>query len=175
MRILLKILLVFVSIFSFLAIGVFGAVYAYGAYGAPLVVEQLQKAEDQAEQELEDQYPGADITVDFQDVFYKLESGNVTVSIEIHAVAELADVEVENKTNYAVLDLMSVVMGGTEFETYDEAEWATMSSEFEVAPAIIFDGEQAKTMGMTYMIVSAAVFVTSIVVNAVFLRKRRHA
>lgn len=144
MRILLKILLVFVSIFSFLAIGVFGAFYAYGVYGAPLVVEQLQRAEDQAEQELEDQHPGADITVEFQDVFYKLESGNITVAIEVHAVAELANVEVENKTNYAVLDLMSVVMGGTDFQTYDETEWATMSSEFDTAPAFIFDGEQAK-------------------------------
>lgn len=174
MRILLKILLAFVSIFSFLAIGVFGAFYAYGVYGAPLVVEQLQRAEDQAEQELEDQYPGADITVDFQDVFYKLESGNMTVAIEVHAVAMLANVEVENKTNYAVLDLMSVITGGTDFQTYDETEWATMSDQFDTAPAFIFDGEQAKTTGLTYMIVSGAVFVTSIVVNAVFLRKRRH-
>ena len=52
MRILLKILLVFVSIFSFLAIGVFGAVYAYGAYGAPLVVEQLQKTKSSIEESL---------------------------------------------------------------------------------------------------------------------------
>jgi hypothetical protein len=47
--------------------------------------------------------------------------------------------------------------------------------DFKAAPRILFDSVEAKKVGLTWLIISAVAFVGSIIVNAVFLRKKRLA
>lgn len=175
MRILLKILMVLVGIAAFFGIAASAAIWAYGQYGVPLVEEQIEAAEDQVEASLEEEHPGTAITVDIQDVFYKFEGWAPSVAFEVYSLVEveLGGVDIEEKTSYIVIDVMSVVSGGGEFETYEESEWDTAGASFKSAPRILFDGVEAKKVGLTWLIISTAAFVGSIVVNAVFLRKRR--
>lgn len=172
MRILFKVLFALLGIVAFVGMGLSGAVWAYGQYGVPLVEAQLQSMEDQAEQSLEEDYPGSDVTVDFKDVFYKNEGGTINVVIEVNAIATLANVEMENRTEYVLVDIVSAVMGSSTYQTYTEAEWATMEADYAAAPSIIFNAQEAKTLGITWFSVSAAVFVTSIVIPIIFLRKK---
>lgn len=172
MRFILRLLMTLIGIVAFFAMAGSGAIYAYGQYGAPLVQDQLQKMEDQIEEQLEEEYPGAEVTVDIKEVFYKQEGGSVYVGFEVNAIAELANVEVENTTKYVVVDVFSVIMGNEDFVDYTEAEWDDVKDEFSGAPSILFDSEEAKRVGMTALIVSAALFVGSIVVKVVFLRKK---
>lgn len=175
MRILLKILMTLVGIVAFFAMGVGGAVYAYGQYGAPLVQDQLNQMEEQVATSLEEQYPGSDVTVDFQEVFYKIQGTSVFAAFKVNAVATLGGVEVDNTTNYVTIDVFSAVMGEPVYETYEESEWPQNNEGYKTAPSMIFDGAEAKKVGLTIVIISAVAFVGSIVVNAVFLRKKRLA
>ena len=177
MRIILKILMVLVGIAAFFGIVASGAVWAYGNYGVPLIEEQIEAAEDQVETSLEEEYPGTAVTVDIQVVFYKFENWMPSVAFEVYSLveAELGGVDIEEKTSYIVIDVMSVVSGGGEFETYEESEWEAASTGFKAAPRILFDSVEAKKVGLTWLIISAVAFVGSIIVNAVFLRKKRLA
>lgn len=60
-------------------------------------------------------------------------------------------------------------------ETYEESEWEGASVGFKAAPSILFDSVEAKRVGMTWLIISAVAFVGSIVVKAVFLKKKKLA
>jgi len=161
-----------VAIVAFFSMAIFGVFYAYGQYGAPLVVTELEKAEDQIEQDLEDSYPGAEVTVDFNEVFYNFGGSSYYVAFEVHAVATLAGVEMENTTKYATIDIMSVITGSPEYQTYEESEWDDISAGYKIAPAVLFDSVQAKKVAMTYLIISGVVFVASIVVKHTVLRKK---
>jgi len=172
MRFVLRLLMTLLGIVAFFAMLGSGAIYAYGQYGAPLVQEQIQKMEDKIESDLESEYPGADVTVDIKEVFYKQDAGSVYVAFEINAIAELANVEVENTTRFVVVNVVSVVMGSEDYDSYEQVEWDDMKAEFAGAPAILFNSAQAKQTGMTALIVSAVVFVGSIIVKAVFLRRK---
>ncbi len=173
MRFVLRLLMTLVGIVAFFAMVAFGGFYAYGAYGAPLLNEQIQKFEDQIEEDLEEEHPGADITIDIEEVFYKLEGGLPVIAFEVSALAELNNVVLEDTTTYAVVEIMSVVTGNPDFTTYEASEWDDMVDDFTIAPSYIFDGAEAKAKAMTYLIISASVFVGSIVVKIVFLRKKR--
>ncbi len=175
MRFILRLLMTLVGIVAFFAMVAFGGFYAYGQYGAPLIQEQLQKAEDQIEEDLEEEYPGAEVTVTFNEVFYNNTITELKIAFEVHAIAELANVEVENTTQYAVVGIVNIIMGNGSYESYDETEWEDIEADYSVAPAILFDSDAAKQFAMTYLIVSGAVFVGSIVVKIVFLRKKRLA
>ena len=175
MRILLRFIVGLLGFVAFLSMGVFGALWAYGQYGAPLIEAQLRDSEDQIEAELEDEHPGSNITVEFKEVFYKVEGTSFFVAFEVNAIAEIGGIEVENSTTYASINIWSVVTGNAEYETYEESEWDAVKEQYKTAPKLVFDGEEAKKVAITWLIVSAAVFVGSIVINAVVLRKRKIA
>lgn len=172
MRLILRIIMTLVAIVAFFSMAIFGVFYAYGQYGAPLVVTELEKAEDQIEQDIEDNYPGADVTVDFDEVFYNFGEGSYYVAFKVHSVAELGGIEVENTIQYAVVDVLSALTGNPQYETYEESEWPAVSEGYKPAPEIIFDGTAAKKMATTYLIISGVVFVASIVVKHTVLRKK---
>ena len=90
----------------------------------------------------------------------------------MNAIAELGNVELENTTKFIVVDIISVVMGNQDFDEYDQAGWDAIKDEFKAAPSILFDSAEAKQIGMTALIISASVFVGTIVVKIVFLRKK---
>ncbi len=173
MRFILRLILSLVGFVAFFGMMGGGALWAYGQYGVPLVETQLTNAEEQIAQSFEDTYPGSDVTVNFEEVFYKIEGTSVFVAFEANAIVEVGGTEVENTTQYASIDVVSAVMGTPEFETYEASEWATIEDQFKEAPAILFDAAQAKSVGLTVGLVSAAAFVGSIVIKAVFLRKKR--
>ncbi len=174
MRILLRILLTLVGIVAFFGMLGSAAFWAYGQYGVPMVETQIDNAEEEIATGIEEDYPGADVTVDFQEYYYKLEGMSFYVAIKVNAIGELGGIEVTNQTNYAVIDVVSAIAGSAQLETYEESEWATMEGSYSTAPGILFDAAAAKQTGITYFAISAAAFVGSIVVKAVFLRRKRH-
>jgi len=161
-----------VGIVAFFTMLAGGAVWAYGQYGAPLVATQLEEAETQIEAALEDEYPGAEVTVEFEEVFYQLEGTSLYVAFQVHAIAEVGDTEVANETTYATIDILGMITGEADFEVYDATQWADIEDQFTAAPTFLFDGTEASQTGMTIIIVGAAAFVGSILVKAIFLRKR---
>lgn len=177
MRILLKIVMVLLGIAAFFTMGGSAALWAYGQYGVPLIDEQLQALEDQIETSLEEDNPGMAVTIDITDIYYKVENWSPSVAFAVYSLVEteLGGADIEEKTTYAVVDVMSIFSGEPTFETYEESEWEDVNGGFKAAPEILFDAEKAKQTGMLYFIIAAVVFVGSIVVNAVFLRKRRLA
>ncbi len=174
MRILLRILLTLVGIVAFFGMLGSAAFWAYGQYGVPMVETQLSNAEEEIAAGIEADYPGSEVTVDFQEFYYNLEGTSFYVAIKVNAIGELGGIEVTNETNYAVINVGNAILGNATFETYEESEWAAIEEQYSVAPAILFDAAQAKQTGITYFSISAAVFVGSIVVKAVFLRRKRH-
>ena len=173
MRLLLRIVMTLVGIVAFFAMLGSAAFWAYGQYGVPMVETQLSNAEEDIAAGIEEDYPGSDVTVDFQEFYYKLEGTSFYVAIKVNAIGELGGIEVTNETNYAVINTVSAIMGDATLETYEESEWATMEADFKVAPAILFDADQIKSTAVTYFAISAAAFVGSIVIKAVFLRRKR--
>lgn len=172
MRFLLRLILTLVGIVAFFAMLGSAAFWAYGQYGVPLVETQLQNAEDQIASTLEADYPGSTVTVDFQEVLYKIEGTSFYVAFEVNGVVDVGGVEVANQTNYATINVVSAITGSPEFQTYEVSEWATIGEAYKTAPGILFDAAAAKQTAITYFAISAAVFVGSIVVKAVFLRKK---
>jgi nitrogen fixation-related uncharacterized protein len=173
MRVILKILMVLVGIAAFFGIVAGGVFYAYGQYAVPLIDEQLTNAEIQIEDSLEEEYPGSEVDVEFLEVFYKVEGLSAVVAFKVNAEVNYGDILDHEETNYAAIDIMSVITGSPEFETYDETQWAGVEDQYKQAPAILFDAAEAKKVALTILIISAVAFVGSIVVNAVFLRKKR--
>jgi hypothetical protein len=172
MRLILRIVMTLVGIIAFFAMAGSAAFWAYGQYGVPLVETQLQNAEDQIEASLEEEYPGADATVEFSEVFYKFEGTTLYVAFEVNATAEVGGVEVANETNYATVNVNSAIFGNAEYQTYEPSEWDDIQETFRIAPAILFDAEETKSSAIMYFSISAVVFVGSIVVKAVFLRRK---
>ncbi|MDY0345529.1 MAG: hypothetical protein WCX85_01820 [Bacilli bacterium] len=175
MRIILKILMVLVGIAAFFGITASAALWVYGQYGVPLIEEQIEAAEDQVEASLEEEHPGTAITVDIQEVFYKFEGWMPNVAFEVYSLveAELGGIDIEEKTSYVIVDIMGVISGEEAYATYEESEWATVGENFKAAPTILFNSVEAKKVAVTWIIICAVAFVGSIVVNAVFLRKKR--
>lgn len=173
MRILLRIIVGLIGFVAFLGMIGSGAVWAYGEYGTPLIETQLRAIETSVEQSLEEDYPGADVTVEFKEVFYQLEGTSLLAAFEVHAIAELEGVELENVTMYISADILSVVVGEGDFTTYDEAEWDDVKDGFKAAPSIIFNGEEAKKVAITGAIISGAVFIGSILLRVTVLRRKR--
>jgi hypothetical protein len=173
MRIFLKFLLGLVGFVAFLAMGASATFWAYGQYGVPLINEQLANVEVQVEESIEEEYPGSVADVHLLDVFYKIEGTSAFVAFKVDADVTFGGILDHTETNYAVIDVMSVISGAPEYVTYTESEWETASVGFNVAPAILFDGEEAKKWAITVFVISAVAFVGSIVVSAVFLRKKK--
>ena len=172
MRFLLRLVMTLVGIVAFFTMLAGGAVWAYGQYGAPLVTTQLEEIETQIESALEDEYPGADVTVEFEEVFYRLEGTSFYVAFKVHSIAEVGGIEQANETAYLEVDMVGVITGEAEFMGYDSTEWVSVASLYKTAPTFIFDGPEAMQLGTTIAIVGAAAFVGSIVVKAVFLRRK---
>ncbi len=173
MRILLRILLTLVGIVAFFGMLGSAAFWAYGQYGVPMVETQLSNAEEEIAAGIEADYPGSDVTVDFQEFYYNLEGMKFYVAIKVNAIGEVGGIEVTNQTNYAVIDVVSAISGSATFETYEESEWTAIEDQYSVAPAILFDAAEVKQTAVTYFTISAVAFVGSIVVKAVFLRRKR--
>lgn len=172
MRVFLKIIMVLLGIASFFAMAGCGVLWAYGQYGVPIVEEQIQSAEAQIEHDLENEYPGSEVDIEFKEVLYKIEGYSAQVAFEVDAKVSLGGIVTHEETNYAVIDVMSVISGSAQYSTYDQGEWDAISNQFTTAPKILFDASEAKNTAITYLVISAVVFVGSIVVNAVFLRKK---
>ncbi len=172
MRFLLRLVMTLVGIAGFFVMLAGGALWAYGQYGTPLVASQLEIAETDIEDALEDEYPGAEVTVDFEEVYYRFEGTSFYVAFKVHAIAEVGDTEVANETTYAALDLVGMITGGADFEMYEESEWTAVADQYKEAPSLVFDGEEAMSTGITVGIVGAAAFVGSIIIKAVFLRRK---
>jgi hypothetical protein len=176
MRILLRIVVGLLGFVAFLGMMGSGALWAYGEYGAPLLETQLRSMEEDIEQELEDDHPGSTVTVEFKEVFYQLEGTSLFVAFEVHAVAELSGVEVENTTTYVSADILGVVFGEAgDFATYTVSEWDDVKDAFKAAPSIVFNGAEAKKVAITWAIIFGVIFVGSIVVRATLLRRKRKA
>lgn len=173
MRFLLRLLMTLVGIVAFIGMLAFGGLYAYGQWGAPLVNDQITAVEAKIEKDLEEEHPGAEITIDIEEVFYKFEGVNPHVVFEVSALAEFEGNILEDTTQYIKFNVMSIVSGGDEFENLSEAAWADTKAGFKNAPEMIFKAELAKTTGMTYGIIAGAVFVGSILVKVIFLRKKK--
>jgi hypothetical protein len=172
MRIILRIIMSLVGFVAFFVMLGGAAIWAYGQYGLPLVETQLDNAEAQIEASLEDDYPGSEVTVDFEEFYYHLEGISLDVAFKVHAVAVMGAVEVANEITYAAVNIVEAVTSGAEFEMYDESEWADFEALYKQAPTLLFDADEATSTGMTVGIVGAAAFVGSILIKAVFLRKK---
>ncbi len=172
MRFLLRLIMTLVGIVGFFVMVAGGGLWAYGQYGTPLVASQLEIAETQIEDSLEDEYPGAEVTVDFEEVYYRFEGTSVYVAFKVHAVAEVGGTEVANETTYATLDIIGMITGGGEYEMLEEAEWTDVEAQYKEAPSLLFDGQEAMSTGITVGIVGAVAFVGSIIIKAVFLRRK---
>lgn len=173
MRKLLRVLVGLLGFVAFLGVVVFGLLYAYGVYGAPLLETQIQEFEENAEQELENEFPGSTVSVDVLEVYYTFEGSTFFVAFGIHAVAEVSGVEVKNETFYVSAELLSVIVGEAESTIYEVSEWDEVKDSYNAAPEIIFDGASAKKIALTGIIIFAVVFVTGIVVRNTVLRKKR--
>lgn len=173
MRKLFRFLVGLLGFFAFFGMIGFGLVYAYGAYGAPLLETQITEFEENVEQELEDEFPGSTVSVDVLEVYYSIEDNTFLVAFGIHAIAEVSGVEVKNETFYVSAEILSVIVGEAESTIYEVSEWEDVKDAFKVAPEIIFDGAAAKKIGLSGLIVSAVVFVGGIVLRATLLRKKR--
>lgn len=173
MRFLGRLIMTLVGIVAFFAMVAFGGLYAYGAYGTPLVEAQIANVEQKIEENLEEEHPGADVVVNIEGIFYKLEGIKPIVVFEVDATATLGGVLQEDTTQYIQFDLTSIISGTEEFEVLDETEWNELKADFKVAPELLFDGEKAKSTAITYLIISGAVFVGSILVKVIVFRKKR--
>lgn len=172
MRIILRIIMTLVGIVGFFVILAGGALWAYGQYGVPLVETQISEIEDQVAASLEEDYPGSDVTVEFEEIYYRMEGTSFYVAFKVHAVAEIGMTEVANETIYTAIDIIGMVTGDAEFEVYEPAEWTAVQDSYKTAPAWLFDTEEASATGITVIVIGAVAFVGSIIVKAVFLRKR---
>ncbi len=172
MRILLRIVMSLVGLVAFFVMLGGAAIWAYGQYGLPLVQTQIDNAEAQIEDSLEDEYPGSTVTVEFEEFYYHLEGVSLDVAFKVHAIAELGDVELADEITYASVNIVEAVTSGVEFEMYEEGEWAAIAADYQTAPTLLFDAEEARSTGMTVGIVGAAAFVGSILIKAVFLRRK---
>lgn len=172
MRFILRLVMTLVGIAGFFVMLAGGALWAYGQYGTPLVASQLEIAEADIEDALEDEYPGAEVTVDFEEVYYRIEGTSFYVAFKVHAIAVVGMTEVANETTYAALDVLGMITGDAEFEMYEESEWTAIEDQYQAAPSLVFDGDEAMTTGITVGIVGAAAFVGSILVKAIFLRRK---
>jgi hypothetical protein len=173
MRIFLKIILTLVAIISFVII-LFGAgVYAYGQYGVPLVNQQIDAMEQQIEDDLNEEYPGSQSEVDISEIFYSFQDTSLYSALKIDSATTVAGTITDERTTYVTFDVMKVVLGSTDYEKYEESERADAGANYKEAPALLTDEVEAKKVGLIYLIVSAVVFVLSILVNALFLRKKK--
>ena len=80
--------------------------------------------------------------------------------------------EVANDTIYASIDIFNAITGSGDFEVYEVAEWTPIADQYKEAPTLLFDSAEAISTGMTVGIVGAVAFVGSIIVKAVFLRRK---
>lgn len=112
------------------------------------------------------------MTANFEEVFYRREGTTFYVAFKVHAVAEMGGMEVANETIYASIDILGAITGSVDFVTYEESEWTPIADQYKTAPPVLFDAAEAKTTGMTVLIVGAVAFVGSIIVKAVFLRRK---
>ncbi|MFA5235769.1 MAG: hypothetical protein WC399_02835 [Bacilli bacterium] len=172
MRILLRIVMSLVGLVAFFVMLGGGAIWAYGQYGLPLVETQIETLEAQVEDALEDEYPGSTVTVEFEEFYYHLEGTTLEVAFKVHAIAEIGTTEVANETTYTAINVIEAFTGNAEFEAYDESEWTSVAASYKAAPTLLFDAEEAKSTGMTIGIAGAAAFVGSILVKAIFLRRK---
>lgn len=172
MRFILRLIMTLVGIVGFFVMLAGGAIWAYGQYGTPLVAEQLDSAEAQIETALEDDYPGSEVTVEFEEVYYRLEGTSFYVAFKVHAIAEMGGTEVANETNYASINITEAITGEADFEVFEASEWTAIEDQYKTAPPMLFDAAAATSTGMTVLIVGAAAFVGSIIIKAVFLKKR---
>lgn len=154
----MRLLLTLMTIVSFLAILASGAYYGYG-YG----VDLFQKAVVDAQEQLDENAPsGTQATLDtfyyeknFQSIVVKYRYGD--------------DFGIFEDVQYARVLIPSLEVDQT---AYNELTFPTES--YELLPEMILtdDGPQIMNQSVTYAIISASVFVGSILFKILFFRKK---
>lgn len=177
MRFLLRFLLGLVIFVGVLGLIGGGAVYAYGQYGITFVEDQLHTMEESFAQEIKDENPGTNVEVHFNEIYYKMAGfTSFSIAFKVDAKATLEsdpDTTVEERTVYVAIDVLGMVTGGGEAETYeDDTAWAAVSDGYKDIPPFLFDSAKAQSTAFTIIGVSGGAIVLSIVLR-ILLRKRR--
>lgn len=154
----MRLILTLVTILAFLAILASGAYYGYG-YG----VDLFQKAVDDAQEQLDEEAPiGTFATLDtfyyeknFQSIVVKYRYGD--------GLGFFEDVQ------YA-----RVLIPSMEVDQMAYNEFTFPAESYELLPSMFLtdDGPEIMSKSITYAIISASVFVGSIVIKALFFRKK---